>query len=629
MANIFSKIFNLEKPATTTKKKKRRVSDEVNKVRPNKARMQMNELIKAVENAELPDNPDYTKLYAIYKAVEKDEEYITQLQNAMDKVIAEPFALSVDGTDNDELTELFKRPWFDQFISTCFKAEMWGYTVAEAGQMDADGELESFNHIQHTNVFPHNRNIIINEGDTEGIPIGDNPEQLYLLELGKPADLGRLHIIAKPVIWKSFSERDWSEFNERWGKPIVTISTDAEGKELDAIEKAAANLGSNNYMVGDFDNDDIKLLQANGQGNAHITFKDNIALQDKKIAKLINGQEATSNEKSFVGSAEVQERTFNDRHHSRLRKYSNIINYELLDFLRYMGYPLPEKGVKFRYTCMDDKQGAPIEDNEPNNDTPPTPPTPPVAKKKSRGKTLVSAGLLDDWLKRFYEGVQGIDPAIWESTFKALLNGVENAGISFESTWDYADLATQLRENAAVFSAFKNHDEQKALSALLVDENGKPRSWSEFYKEAKPLTETYNIDWLKTEQNQAKSSAEMALKWKELEEAAELYPNLRYSAVIDEDTRSDHREWDGIVLPIEHPFWNEHYPPNGWNCRCTVVQTDEPVTPAPEGTPDQGFDNNPGKDGKLFADSNGYMADVPENEAAEITEQVTTLLNKQ
>jgi len=46
---------------------------------------------------------------------------------------------------------------------------------------------------------------------------------------------------------------------------------------------------------------------------------------------------------------------------------------------------------------------------------------------------------------------------------------------------------------------------------------------------------------------------------------------LRYVAVLDDRTRDLHRSWHGIVLPIDHPFWSTHTPPNGWNCRCTIM----------------------------------------------------------
>ena len=43
---------------------------------------------------------------------------------------------------------------------------------------------------------------------------------------------------------------------------------------------------------------------------------------------------------------------------------------------------------------------------------------------------------------------------------------------------------------------------------------------------------------------------------------------LRYVAVIDGKTRADHRALHGLILPKNHKFWDTHYPPNAWNCRC-------------------------------------------------------------
>lgn len=48
-------------------------------------------------------------------------------------------------------------------------------------------------------------------------------------------------------------------------------------------------------------------------------------------------------------------------------------------------------------------------------------------------------------------------------------------------------------------------------------------------------------------------------------------PYWRYSAVMDGQTRPMHRSWHNIILPADSPWWDTHYPPNGWNCRCTVV----------------------------------------------------------
>lgn len=38
--------------------------------------------------------------------------------------------------------------------------------------------------------------------------------------------------------------------------------------------------------------------------------------------------------------------------------------------------------------------------------------------------------------------------------------------------------------------------------------------------------------------------------------------------------RPMHVSWDGMILPHDHPFWDTHFPPNGWGCHCRVVAVD-------------------------------------------------------
>ncbi len=48
------------------------------------------------------------------------------------------------------------------------------------------------------------------------------------------------------------------------------------------------------------------------------------------------------------------------------------------------------------------------------------------------------------------------------------------------------------------------------------------------------------------------------------------HPYLEYVTARDGHVRPEHQALDGIILPIDDPFWKSYYPPNGWNCRCTV-----------------------------------------------------------
>jgi len=62
--------------------------------------------------------------------------------------------------------------------------------------------------------------------------------------------------------------------------------------------------------------------------------------------------------------------------------------------------------------------------------------------------------------------------------------------------------------------------------------------------------------------------------WSKIVDTADDAPFLLYDAVLDDRTREDHAAWDGILLRWDDPWWQTHYPPNGWNCRCSVTQLD-------------------------------------------------------
>ena len=68
-----------------------------------------------------------------------------------------------------------------------------------------------------------------------------------------------------------------------------------------------------------------------------------------------------------------------------------------------------------------------------------------------------------------------------------------------------------------------------------------------------------------------------AARWERIQDHKGRFPYLMYDAVNDSRTRPQHLEWDGLVLPVDHPFWKTHGPPNGWGCRCILRQLSEAV----------------------------------------------------
>lgn len=82
-----------------------------------------------------------------------------------------------------------------------------------------------------------------------------------------------------------------------------------------------------------------------------------------------------------------------------------------------------------------------------------------------------------------------------------------------------------------------------------------------------------------------------------LEEVAEDLPFWTRHAVHDDRTRPAHAALDGLTLPANHPFWNDHYPPDGFNCRCNVTAM---------AAPSAGYNpENPSGDYKLAYNQDG------------------------
>lgn len=212
--------------------------------------------------------------------------------------------------------------------------------------------------------------------------------------------------------------------------------------------------------------------------------------------------------------------------------------------------------------------------------------------------------LIENYIRELFEE-RGISKAarekLWSKYYQKLSKGLDK-GYSPKLKHYDAELGHALKKNVAEFSAFKETSFRKELEANLT-ENGKFLPWSKFREKAKAISGNYNQRWLETEYHQTIASANMAKKWKRFERNADLYPNLRYQAVNDSRTRQSHKNWDGTILPIDHPWWDNHYPPNDWGCRCDAIQTDDPVTAeVPEGDVKKGFANNPAKSGEVFSE---------------------------
>lgn len=145
--------------------------------------------------------------------------------------------------------------------------------------------------------------------------------------------------------------------------------------------------------------------------------------------------------------------------------------------------------------------------------------------------------------------------------------------------------------------------------------------------------------------------------WSSFEKNKAARPFLRYVHLEGQaHPRPLHALWHNTVLPIEHPWWNTHACPNGWNCHCTlqslsqrdidrlkrqgeVLKFDPPpdaaisvinrrtgeVMEVPEGI-DPGWAYNPGKAGFQALQATDRLAAAPADMAAEFNRDPDWLL---
>ena len=150
--------------------------------------------------------------------------------------------------------------------------------------------------------------------------------------------------------------------------------------------------------------------------------------------------------------------------------------------------------------------------------------------------------------------------------------------------YDYKEpksLIQKFKKNLWQFSSAKTLAELEYINSLILDKNGRIKPEHQFMQGVRKANILFNRNYLQAEYQTAKRGAQTAHLWNKFLEQKEYYPNLVYRTVGDSRVRPEHAALNGVVKPIDDPFWKTYYPPNGWRCRCTVMNTAEKVS---EGT---------------------------------------------
>ncbi|WP_338813641.1 DUF935 family protein [Bernardetia sp. Wsw4-3y2] len=583
----------------------------------------MKEFKQALELAKKFDKPKWNALIDQYEVALFDCHLSAQIYNRKQKVLKQKFAIFENEKINDEKTKLVQKPFFYDFIDLSLDALFFGNSLVEFSSMNDQGEFTEVHLIPRQHVSPSDGVIYFNLSDQRGYDYRDKKvkENAFLFEVNN-GDFGLLAKATPQAIRKTYSLEDWSIKCEKFGQPFIALFTDEQDKELlDEYQNMLTNMGANGYGIfGSKDRNMIEYIEANSGQGAYQTFSELIKFCNEEISKLIAGGTGTTDEKAFVGTAELHERMLNDIVDADMRYTESLITYNLIPFLVSHGYPL--EGCEFRFVM-------PEKEKEQKKDSPNTTEEKKkeqktdneLSVKKSFGTIILPTNsddcctLKDDdkaefdinlasFIKQIFEGKLK-KGEISKSVFR-IYNEILQAAISegYENIPD-SDKAfyNELSYNQSVFAAFKTHSIGAKLAEQLTDENGQLRTFSEFQKAVNPLLDNYNKNWLRAEYNTSVASAQAAKKWQQIQRDKDLFPYLQFKTQNDKAVRGEHKRLHNIIRKVDDSFWNTHYAPLAYNCRCYVIQLEEGTeTKLPKDLPQpkEGFEENVGKTARIF-----------------------------
>ena len=329
--NNIINYFNPTKPANI-KVTPKGLQPELKAVKQWQFTAEIDDLKHAIDVAMDEHLPSRELLQNIYQGF-TDLHVRSQLRTAEFSVLSEPFYILNDNNSiNQEATDLLKKKWFFDLIKEFVRTEWHGHSLLYF--WIENGEFTKTNVMKRQHVVPQRGAIMLDLSDPERlVPYRSNPELAkFFIEIGGPEDLGLLKDVCKYIIYKQYSLGDWARSSEKWGDPHIMLKTDESGKEIEKKEAFLKNFGHNAYGIFGKD-DELTLLEKKEGANGHMLFLDLVKLMNEENSKGINGQTATSDEKAFVGAAEVQERVLNTYTKARLMELSFFMNETALPWL--------------------------------------------------------------------------------------------------------------------------------------------------------------------------------------------------------------------------------------------------------------------------------------------------------
>ena len=350
------------------------------------------------------DYPNRQPLYDIYRDVAVDLHLSGCIQQREGFVMARSFKLVNESGDVDEgALGFFDAAWFKDLIKLALDANYWGHSLIELGDVitAGDGKL-AYNGVKlitRKHVIPEYGRVITDLGQdwSTGIDYRQPPFSDWLIEVGRPDNLGLFLKAATQTIPKKNALAFWDTFAEIFGMPMrIARTTTRDDKEMKRMEKMMADMGTEGWGIFQ-QGTEIEVVESS-RGDAFNVYDRRIERANSELSKLIIGQTMTIEDGSSLSQSETHLEVFENIIEADCDSIRDIVNDQLIPRMIRHGFPLnglrfdwdysvdysPEQQVNYETMVLnnyevdpsyfEDKYGMPVGERRNNANNPPTEP---------------------------------------------------------------------------------------------------------------------------------------------------------------------------------------------------------------------------------------------------------------
>ena len=252
--------------------------------------------------------------------------------------------IDASGKENTEATKLFEREWFSDFMELALDSRFFGHSLIQLGDVVSDNLGMRFSDVQLVNrkhVIPEYGVITREPNDDwrQGISYRDTEFADWVIEVGKPHNLGLLLKCAPQCISKKNMLGFWDMFGEMFGLPIrIAKSSTTDAAERANIERALDDMGAAFWALLP-DGTDIEIKESS-RGDAYNVFDRRVDRCNSEISKGTLMQTMTIDSGSSLSQSETHLEIFEDVIEADARMIRNVVNDRLIPLMIKHGFPL-------------------------------------------------------------------------------------------------------------------------------------------------------------------------------------------------------------------------------------------------------------------------------------------------